>query len=943
MQLAHPEFLLLLAVLPVIYLVWRQQHLGGARAITSLAVRITMTVALVLALAGLTVAQPLDRQAVVFVADLSSSAQSAVPQQQQFIHDAAAAKRPDDAFAVVSTAKSAAVERILSTSADFSGLNQSLDGDGTDLAAGLRAANTLLPAGYRNRVVLLSDGQETSGDATAQARLLHARGIEVDVLPLAVNSGPEVLVDQVQAPQVVNEGERYSVRVNVASNVATEGTLRLSVQNNQIAEQQVSLQPGSNAFSFQIQAGTAGLSDVEASIQADQDTLTQNNQARAVVEVQGPPRVLVAEQRDGEGATIAAALTSAGMRVETHPATDLPETVEALGSYSAVVLADVSAETLTDGQQTTLRSFVRDLGRGLLAIGGDTSYGQGSYLGSALDDVLPVRSSVRSHRDQGRIALALVLDRSGSMSDDIYHEGTTKLEMAREAAILSADQLSPRDLVGVEAFDSQQHWILPLSSLLTIGPTAVRDKLAPLTADGGTDIYPAMASAYDAIVRADAQYKHIILLTDGMSCCGGDYTGVIDKMLAANITLSTIAVGGDADQQLLQQLARQGDGRYYFAEHARDIPRLMTRETQLATRGPLVEGDVAPRQVAPDPTVSALAAGGLPSLGGYLVTTPKDLAEVLLVSDAADPLLARWQYGLGRAVAWTSDLRGRWSANWLDWSGTPQLFSSMVSWTIPPAEGPLRLTVRTAADTAHVSVQETTPVSTGTDSVRALVAQPGGAPLEVALGATAPGQYEGDFPLSGAGTYIVRAEEHGPDGASASAETGVPVAYSAEYHQVAPDTRKMDQIARAGGGHVLSSPGAAFADDLPSVTSPLPLERWLLLLAALLLPLDVALRRLRISPSDVLRWLRHPSRLRVVLPGLHAEPLLQTPTWLPGMQSRRRRVAPRVTAPRGSPTVASAVTPGLARQSEADMSEEDALAATLRWLVERRGNAGDSH
>jgi hypothetical protein len=190
----------------------------------------------------------------------------------------------------------------------------------------------------------------------------------------------------------------------------------------------------------------------------------------------------------------------------------------------------------------------------------------------------------------------------------------------------------------------------------------------------------------------------------------------------------------------------------------------------------------------------------------------------------------------------------------------------------------------------------------------------------------------------------VRAEEQASNGTAASAETGVPVAYSAEYHEVLPDTRKMEQIARAGGGHVLSAPAGAFADDLPAVTVPLPLERWLLLLAALLLPLDVALRRLRVSPSDVMEWVRHPRRLRVVLPGWHAEPLLQTPTWLPGMQARRRRrVPPRVTAPHASPTLSASVTPGLARQSESDMSEEDALAATLRWLVERRGNAGDSH
>src|SRR5947207_7632470 len=162
-------------------------------------------------------------------------------------------------------------------------------------------------------------------------------------------------------------------------------------------------------------------------------------------------------------------------------------------------------------------------------------------------------------------------------------------------------------------------------------------------------------------------------------------------MRSTNVSLSTNAIGGYADQQLLSQLAKQGDGRYYFAEHARDIPRLMTRETELATRGPIVEGAITPRQVGADATLSSLGGGGLPQLGGYLVTSPKDLAEVLLVSDAADPILSRWQYGLGRAVAWTSDLRGRWSENWLQWPGTAQLFSQLVGCTIAQQQGPLRV------------------------------------------------------------------------------------------------------------------------------------------------------------------------------------------------------------------------------------------------------------
>lgn len=933
--------LILLAVEFV--LAWWQFVAASARARSALVMRVTMAGLLVAALAGVSWPQQVDRQATVFVADVSQSTDGARQDVADFIDNAVAARRPDDVYAVVAAARGASVVQGLSRASAPVVLPQADGGpptDATELAAGLRLAADLLPAGYRSRIVLLSDGQETTGDAVAQARLLRARGVEVDAVSLPGATSPEVLLDSVAAPSVVHEGERFTIGVRAVSNMATEGVLHVSVNGQPLADQPVSLAPGSTDLTFSSQAPGTGLLDVRASIEANQDTLAQNNTARSVVEVQGPPRVLVVEQRPGEGATIASALQSTGMLVETRAVADLSDRLDILGSYAAVVLADVSAPSLSDTQQTTLRAYVRDLGRGLLAIGGDTSFGQGDYVGTPLDDALPVRSSVRSHLDQGRVALLLVLDRSGSMGDDVYHEGTTKFEMARQAAVLSAQQLAPRDQVGVLAFDSFRRWILPLTSVLGLGPTAITDRLAGLEADGGTDIFPALAAAFDAIRQTDARYKHVILLTDGQSCCGGNYPELLDRMRAANVTLSTIAIGGDADQQLLGQLARQGDGRFYFAEHARDIPRLMTRETELATRGPLVEGTITPRQVGADAGLTALSAGGLPQLSGYLVTSPKDLAEVLLVSDAADPLLARWHYGLGRAVAWTSDLRGRWSDAWLHWPGTAQLFSEMVGWTIAPNQGPLRVTVRGDAQTGHVAVDET-EAAPGPAQIHAHVAQPDGAPLELDLVATAPGRYEASFPLNGPGSYIVHVEGQRDGVAIGAAEAGLPVSYAAEFRRVTADTRRMDQIARAGGGQPLVTPAGAFADDLLPVNTPLPLQRVLLLLAAILLPIEVGLRRLRISPFDVWDWLRHPRRVALDLPW--AAGGLQPAAWMPGAW-RTHRAPPPVPIVRpfySEATLGAPLTPRLARQDDADSSdgEEEALAATLKWLAARRGGS----
>jgi Mg-chelatase subunit ChlD len=926
-------------------LAWWQFAARTLRAHLALALRLITAALLVLALVGISLPQVVDRQATVFVADVSASAQQAQPAMADFITRAADAKHPDDAFAVVTTASSATLSSALSTLAPSSPvqLSATQPTDGTDLAAGLRLGADLLPSGYRPRVVLLSDGQETSGDAVAAARSLKARGVEVDVMPVVPSTGPEVLVDSVSTPPTVSEGDRFNIGVHLAANTATDATVHVVVNDQPVADQTVSLTPGSTDLAFTAQAPQAGLLDVRATVDANQDTLSQNNTARSVVEVEGPPRVLIVEQRPGEGDTIASALSSTGMRLERVGVSDLPDQLDTLGSYSAVVLADVSATSLTDAQQNTLRDYVRDLGRGVLAIGGDTSFGQGDYINTPLDDLLPVRSSVESHRDQGRVALLLVMDTSGSMGDDVYHEGTTKLDMAKQAAILSAQQLSPRDQVGILTFDSSQHWVLPLTGVLGMSASFIQDRLDPLFADGGTDIFPALSAGFNAIKDSDARYKHIILMTDGMSCCAGDYATLQDRMRAANVTLSTIAIGGDADTDLLSQLAKQGDGRYYFAEHARDIPRLMTRETDLATRGPLVEGTITPRQVSPDATLSSLAAGGLPQLGGYLVTTPKDLAEVLLVSDSADPILARWQYGLGRAVAWTSDLRGRWSQDWLQWPGTAQLFSAMVNWTIAPAQGPLRVSLRADAATGHIDVQEATP-SGAPGQVQAHIAQPVGSDQTVAVPATGPGEYGASFPLQGPGTYLVRVDEAGVG----QAEAGLPVSYPAEFRQVTADTRRMQQIATAGGGHVIYSPGDAFADNLAPVTTPLPLQRVLVLIAAILLPLEIGLRRLRLSPADLWGWLRHPHRLDVSLPRWAPELPAQAPAWIPGA-SRSRPPSPPVVWPRRSaePLIGGHASPGLAREEKAAASpatkseEDDALGEAMRWLAARRGSGGD--
>lgn len=916
----------------------------GARPKLALALRAAAAAAIILALVGASLPQPATRQATLFVVDASRSMDGAQPDPAAFIASAIAHRQPDDVFGVVSTGRTPVVSQAVGRGALDPLALGSVDPNGTDLDAGLRLAGSLLPSGYRSRIVVLSDGQETQGRAVAAARDLAARGVQVDTVHAGRASRPEALVDNVTVPATVRQGERFPIGVHLASTTSTDARVRVMVNGQPLADATTSLARGRTDLRFAAVADRSGLLDVTATIEPRDDTLPDNNTAHAVVSVDGPPRVLIVEGRPNEGDVIASALGSSGVTIETRPPEALPDTVDALGAFASVVLADVPATGLTPSQLNALRSLVRDLGHGIVAIGGDTSFGQGDYVDTPLDEILPVRSSVRAHRDTGRTAMVLVLDRSGSMGDDVGGEGATKLQMARQATVLAARQLGPRDMVGLLAFDSQQHWLLPLTPMLGLGASALDDRLSDLTADGGTDIYPALTTAVDGIAAIDARYKHVILLTDGQSCCPGNYPALLDRMRQASITLSTIGIGSDADGELLSNLARQGDGRYYFTDRARDIPRFITRETELATRGPVLEAVVHPRQTTDQSTLSDVGGDGFPALAGYLVTNPKATAQVLLASDAGDPLLARWQVGLGRAVAWTSDLRGRWSDAWLSWSATPRVINDLVTWTLPARAGPLRVSVRQDSTSAHILADLSNPHAPAM-TVHARVARPDGTATDVDLRPTAPGRYAGSVALGQPGAYAVRVEAHGDNDASASAETGIAVSYSPELRQVGIDDARLNAISLAGHGHDLSEPAAAFADDLAPVTTPLPLRDVLLHLAPLLVILDVALRRLRLSVGDIRSWVRHPHGLSVELPwGAPATGVPAAP-WQPGVWIAERRTPPSRVRPLSPVTLGSQVTPGLARTEsppatdESSGEETDALGDTLRWLAARRGTS----
>ncbi len=399
----------------------------------------------------------------------------------------------------------------------------------------------------------------------------------------------------------------------------------------------------------------------------------------------------------------------------------------------------------------TIEKYVRDLGGGLLVIGGSQSYGAGGYFRTPLERILPVDMRPPARLEMPHVALLFVLDKSGSMGAGA--EGSTKLDLAKAAAIAAADIMNPTDQVGILAFDAAWDWALPFRQ---VGKGEwISERLSSLQSDGGTDLYKAMLEAHRGIAAKQAAIKHVIVLSDGLTD-KADFHSLVAKMARDGITVSTVSVGNDADVQLMADIAKDGKGRGYVALDPETIPQIFTTETLLISRDLLIEKPVTPSIVTPSGPLKGLPQNNLPALRGYVLTYPKPRTELLMRADQ-DPLLVAWRYGVGRVTAFTSDLSGRWGRDWVAWQGFPQWASQVARDTMRKV---LETKVRTDFSTDGDSIKVVTDVVSPDGKflnflkLKAKISAPNQASQEQGFQQTAPGRYEGKFTAVARGIHF---------------------------------------------------------------------------------------------------------------------------------------------------------------------------------------------
>ena len=849
MDWAHLRLLLLIPPCLAL-LVWahrRSTHpMSPDRKLALLWVRAANVILVLLALAGPAVRRSSTDEAVIFVIDHSASeGAKGVAAETAAANRLAAALPPGTRTGFISVAENPALLRLPGRDrAPLAPPDGAVDGSETDLAAGVAFARGLFPPGVTSRIALLTDGFETRGDLQSAARDAALSGVRLDALPIAGEVRPDVRTVALTASKArLHEGATLDLSATVESSLAGEGRVRLFENGIEVESRRLAVDIGQtqtvifhrtpeqrNLYTYRVRVEDfAG------------DTVPSNNEALALVEVRGRPLLLHVEGEEGEAHYLTEAMAREGLRLQVRAPQAMPESLTELNGYDAVILSDVAAHRLSERTMALLREYVEKLGGGLVMIGGTNSFGVGGYYRTPIEELLPVKIRAPDQEERQSVALAMVIDRSGSMQGE-------KIEVCKSAATATIELLGKQDYVTVLAFDSEARVVVPMTKR---GDNAgIASQIATIDAGGGTNIYPGMTGAQRALEGVKTKVKHMIVLTDGVTD-GSGYEALSAQLKSQGITVSTVGVGGDADMRLLQAMAAAGGGQCYTNVDPKAVTRIFTQDA-MKHMGRLVrEEQFKPRAVERHVMLKGWNAAQAPPLLGYVKTTRKNTAQVPLVTDLNDPLLAHWRFGLGKVTAFTSDCKSRWAATWITaWPGYSQFWSQVLRETARDSQsGDMDLRLEMHGDRARVIVElmEDAAHFQNNATVEADVSFLPAGSISSALKPTAQrrleqeasGRYAGDFDLREPGLYLVRARSgahsvsgglvRNPSGEVATGRVNTALLERAcaitGGQLVAPDAVQLPQI-RAARSHVVDQTPVLLALMLVLFLADVALRRW---------------------------------------------------------------------------------------------------------------------
>lgn len=862
-----------------------------------LTIRSVLLAALCFALADPSLHRPSRDVAVVVVRDTS---RSIPPEQQRSIDGFLAAslgRKPSaDRIGVVTAAKSALVQSIPSAVPELPDLVYTGDPNETNLEQAIQLAWALLPSDAAGRILLMSDGNQTAGSVDAAIRGAVAAGVPIDVVPVEYDRSGSIQLSDVVVPAWTRADETISAKVVIHAGRETSGELTLLLNEQSIdldpdrhgTSKRITLTKGVNVFTVPIRLSDSPIHEVRAFLRPeDQSQLSVTDlpellSAAAVSFSSTRARILLLTENPEAHEPFVRAVSSEDLVVEAMSAAEALFTLTELSAYDAIILANQPASNFTQSQQQDLVRFVHDTGGGLIVLGGPDSFGAGGWIGSPLAEALPLQLDPPQRRQMPMGALALIIDRSGSMSAPVLGTGLSQQQIANEAAILGMRSLSRLDQIAVIAFSGSNDIIVPLSHCSD--PDTIAKRIRSIGSGGGTNLFPAIEAAHAELARSPASVRHVIILTDGETM-GDPMEGMAHAIALQRdgITLSTISIGDFANDQLLVHLAQLGGGNWYNVRSKDSfavLPKIFIKEAQTIRRSLIWEGD--PFQPVLGDLSDSLRGmpPSLPPISGYVVTTDRGgLSTIPLRGPENDPILAQWQHGLGRVTAFTSDATSRWNSGWINWPNLAPFWKQQLRWTMRPTGDPnARITIEQDADRARIIVELFDDAGERLNFAQlagTIIPPSSGSPgraspaRSITLRQVGPGRYESVADIAEPGVHLIslryeRAAPSGTTGADQSLartlRTAIIRRSGDEVRRTSPDLPLLTRIARETGGRVIPlTPAGADLWSRERTTMPLSARFfWLLIVLASIgiFLTDVAARRVEIKPAMILRWLR---------------------------------------------------------------------------------------
>jgi len=693
-------------------------------------------------------------------------------------------------------------------------------GRATDLEAAVREAIASLPAGLIPRVALISDGKENKGSIARAAWQAQQLGIPIDTFALAGRAEPALRLESVSLPSIAFTGEQFPIDVVVSSPSAGPAQVELSAEGKPLGQTQVDLNRGENPLRLHASVNTPGALDISVTIRAG--SLGEVHFDQAVV-LRQPKVLYVSQDPAAQDSHFPATLASA--QFDVNRASDLG-TVH-LNDYQLVIFNNWDLEAIPDSGKQALEQYVQQ-GGGLLVIGGERNIYTEKKVEDPLERALPAK--LAPPRSPEGTAVVLIIDKSSSM------EGR-KMDLARVAAIGVVENLRPIDQVGVLIFDNSFEWAVPIRR--AEDKATIKRLISGIMPDGGTQIAPALTEAVRRIRPVMATYKHIVLLTDGISEEGDSLT-LAKEAEAQKITISTVGLGQDVNRSYLERVAMSAGGKSYFLTEPQGLEQILLRDVLEHTGTTTVERPLSPEILKHAEILNDVGMETAPALKGYVRFITKPTAETILQLDRHDPLLARWQYGLGRSAVFTSDAKTRWAADWVSWKGYDRFWTNLCRDLLPRAQGGEASLNYDSANSDLVVEYRLGRGVPEPDKIPDIYAfGPDGFQQPVPVTKIAAGTFRGRLPIGQRqGLFRVRPVEE----SRAFPEAGLyrPEAELADYGS---NEALLKQVAEYTGGRFQPDPAAVFSGGGKSIASSLQLWPGLLGLAVLLSLAELVMRK----------------------------------------------------------------------------------------------------